>query len=862
MIFGLLASSCCVYICVILEREFLHCLLKASHESRPLASTKNIGKELATIDDNQQKTITRRKNRVLQDENVPAWIDMTIAFTQCSEKLGYLILQLAKNFIVYMAMVLACNGLHFLLKPYSQPRITSDIVVGLVLGNIPFLRKLFDEFNRAFGFIIDFGMMCYMFALGIEMDPYVLFKRPNKDALVAYCAIFSTFAISITTIPFLHFFSRYTGIAFTISISALLASSASPVLTRLITNLKIGKSDIGKLVIAAGMHSDLICLLVFSLCYIFMPTDSYCIGHHRDRTLKSDVKAIIAVVVQTSFTAVVSPVFLAWVNNENPEGRPMKGSHLVLSVAFMALICAPSTLYDFSPVLSAFMTGICLPRDGRVSKWIISKINYILSTIFFPIFFLWMGNAADVTKFRPGDPFTWLRFFLPLLIVVSGKVIGTLISGAILGFNWRESVLIGMLLVTKGHFQIYMAIKLTCHPSTDSADSGLLSVAAIFFAVVHSPVIVAQIIRRARKRAPTHTNALQLLKPSSELRIFLCLHGLDSVPASINFMEISRGISDPGLVIYVAEIIELTEHIASTMESGEGVQSNTIKDKAVIEMREQITNMFQAYIDTDGDGITLKRAMALSTINNMAQNICVLAENLMAALIILPFHRNQRQDGKFDTGNPGFRYVNRKLLKNSPCSVGILVNRGFGSIGKISRTEPSVKVAAIFIGGRDDREALCYVGRVAWHKGVHVTVIRFLVDTSAESSRLAAYRVTLPEQEQEMGLDDECFAQFYEQHIVGGRISYLEKHLANASETFSTLRSFEGEYSLVIVGREGGANSILTKGMNDWQQCPELGPIGDVLSGPDFSKSVSVLIIQQHKLRGELAGLDEDFTIM
>jgi len=287
----------------------------------------------------------------------------------------------------------------------------------------------------------------------------VLFKRPNKDALVAYCAIFSTFAISITTIPFLHFFSRYTGIAFTISISALLASSASPVLTRLITNLKIGKSDIGKLVIAAGMHSDLICLLVFSLCYIFMPTDSYCIGHHRDRTLKSDVKAIIAVVVQTSFTAVVSPVFLAWVNNENPEGRPMKGSHLVLSVAFMALICAPSTLYDFSPVLSAFMTGICLPRDGRVSKWIISKINYILSTIFFPIFFLWMGNAADVTKFRPGDPFTWLRFFLPLLIVVSGKVIGTLISGAILGFNWRESVLIGMLLVTKGHFQIYMAIK-------------------------------------------------------------------------------------------------------------------------------------------------------------------------------------------------------------------------------------------------------------------------------------------------------------------------------------------------------------------------------------------------------------------
>ena len=79
----------------------------------------------------------------------------------------------------------------------------------------------------------------------------------------------------------------------------------------------------------------------------------------------------------------------------------------------------------------------------------------------------------------------------------------------------------------------------------------------------------------------------------------------------------------------------------------------------------------------------------------------------------------------------------------------------------ISRFEPLLKVAIIFVGGRDDREALAYVGRVAWHSGVKVTVIRFLVDATAESSRLAAYRVTITEQEEEMGLDDafaRCFS--------------------------------------------------------------------------------------------------------
>ncbi|KAG4979204.1 hypothetical protein JHK84_032787 [Glycine max] len=703
------------------------------------------------------------------------------------------------------------------------------------MGNIPFLRELYEEFNKTFGFIIDFGMMCYMFALGIEMDPYMLFKRPTKDAQVAYAAILCTFIICCSMTPLFRYFTHQHGLAFTLSLSALVSSTASPVLTRLITSLKIGKSDIGSLVIGAGMHSDFLCSLLLSVGYIFMPSDAYCIGTKKDKTLLTIITVSIVIVAQTMFTAVVSPVFMAWVNNENPEGKPMKGSHLILSIAFVVMICASSTLYDYSPVLSAFMTGICLPREGRVSKWVVSKINSLLTTIFFPVFFLWMGYVADITKFDPGDPTTWLRVILPIAIVVVGKVVGTLVAGALLGFHWPESIAIGLLLITKGHFQIYMAIK---------------------------GAIVAQIIKRARKRAPTHSNALQLLDPLSELRIFLCLHGLDNVPASINFMEISRGSADSGILVYVAEIIELTDQIAATMESGEGVHTTTIKDKEVTEIREQVTSSFQAYVDRDGDGITFKRSLAVSTITNMAKNICVLAEDLMIALIILPFHRKQRQDGKLDGGNPGFRYVNRKLLKSAPCSVGILVNRGFGSIEKISRFEALLKVAVIFIGGKDDREALAYVGRVAWHPGVKVIVIRFLVDTNEESSRLAAHRVTLTEQEEEMGLDDECFAQFYERYIVGGRISYMEKHLANASETFSTLRSFEGQYSLVIVGREGGANSILTKGMNDWQQCPELGPIGDVLSGPDFSTSVSVLIIQQHKLRGELDGLDEEFSIM
>lgn len=192
------------------------------------------------------------------------------------------------------------------------------------------------------------------------------------------------------------------------------------------------------------------------------------------------------------------------------------------------------------------------------------------------------------------------------------------------------------------------------------------------------------------------------------------------------------------------------------------------------------------------------------------------------------------------------------------------MDRGFGST-RISRSSVSINIAVVFIGGKDDREALAFAGRMARHPGVKLSVIRFLLDLNNESSvstRLNRSRLHTAEQEEEMKLDDEYFAEFYGRHVAGGHVLYVEKYLVNSGQTFSTLRSLEGQYSLFIVGRGGRVNSVLTKGMNDWEECPELGPIGDILSASDYSVTSSVLIIQQHSLKGELHGLQDEFSIM
>ncbi|GAB4828070.1 hypothetical protein Ancab_034985 [Ancistrocladus abbreviatus] len=772
--------------------------------------------------------------------------------------------------VCFIALLAICNGTHLLLRRLSQPRIISETTVGLIIGNLGIVRKRFYERHdftgsRNMKFIADFGMICYMFALGLEMNPSRLLQVPTREAIVAYSGMVSTFLLACFTTPFLgyeegHVNSRM----FTLALSMILCSTGSPLLTRVLTDLKIGRSDVGQLAVAAAVHSELVATLIISVGYaVIQPENNFRLRRegNNPQTKKyfegnNCIHIAVSLALQVMVAAGIGPIVMSWINRANPQGKTLKGSHLVLSIAFVVIIGSISPFVGFSPVLSAFMTGVFLPREGRISKFMISKVNYFLSFIFYPYFFVWVGLEAEFGKFQGRSLGSWARLFCFFIIGTVGKIFGAFLSGLVFSFPWRESIALGLLLNVKGHLHMYLAI-VAKKNRIISNSTCLGMILAMILMIVYVP-LVAVYIGRAKKRTPKQRMALQWHDPSQELHILLCLHGPHNVPSATTFMEISQGAADPGIVVYATDMVELTDQIAATLAPGEGIDAVTVTDKSVIQMRHQITSELQEYVEESGVGVTLRRMLALSTFSNMHQDVCILAENSIVSLIVLPFHKGLQADGKMDTGHAGLRYVNRKVLRAAPCSVAILVDRGLGSTYKVSRSHVSLNVAVIFIGGKDDREALAYAGRVAHHTGVKLTVIRFLLDTDAEGSSTLASRARgrAEEQEEEMKLDDECFADFYEKLIAQGLVSYIEKHLVNSAQAYSTLQSMEGQYGLFIVGRGGRVNSVLTVGMNDLEQCPELGPLGDILSGPTFSSRASVLVIQQHNQRAEQGGAD------
>lgn len=131
---------------------------------------------------------------------------------------------------------------------------------------------------------------------------------------------------------------------------------------------------------------------------------------------------------------------------------------------------------------------------------------------------------------------------------------------------------------------------------------------------------------------------------------------------------------------------------------------------------------FQTYAQLSR--VRVKSAVAMSAFHNMHIDICNAACSNRVNFLLLSFHMRQRYDGSFETVNSGLKEVNANVLKDPPCSVGLLVDNGLGSPPTVNCSQ---HIYVLFFGGSDDREALMLARRMLQHGGVKLTVIQFVV---------------------------------------------------------------------------------------------------------------------------------------
>lgn len=219
-------------------------------------------------------------------------------------------------------------------------------------------------------------------------------------------------------------------------------------------------------------------------------------------------------------------------------------------------------------------------------------------------------------------------------------------------------------------------------------------------------------------------------RSNKPLCLMFCFQSIMNIPTIVNLIEASRGINrKENLSVYAMHLMELSER-SSAILMAHKVRRNGLpfwnKDKSEnnSSSSDMVVVAFEAFRRLSR--VSVRPMTAISPMATIHEDICQSAERKKTAMVILPFHKHVRLDRTWETTRNDYRWINKKVMEESPCSVAILVDRGLGGTTRVASSDFSLTITVLFFGGNDDREALAFAVRMAEHPGISLTVVRFI----------------------------------------------------------------------------------------------------------------------------------------
>ncbi|KAJ8624839.1 hypothetical protein MRB53_033369 [Persea americana] len=693
------------------------------------------------------------------------------------------------------------------------------------------------------------GRMLLMFLIGLELD--IDYLQRTKFLSVAI-TVGGTFTCAILAAIFSYLLYWQTDahgglILFTIILTIILSSTASPILIRMAVELKVA-TEVGQIAISSALLNDLSCFFIIAIVDVGQVRSFLGGKLHKITKLVVSLFNVIVILVAVRMTRPL----VRWLNRRYRQQRDLNFMELGAILSFVLSVAFLTYGSGYSSMIPCFIIGAVFPREGRAARTIFAKLTGPLHNVVLPLYIGSTGMLADIWVVWDSKH---LLAATMLIVVLSttAKVVGALLVARCFKLSIYQGLVLGLLLNVKGHVALLFLDNIATLGIWSPRTFNVVIVAVLLNTMLTGPVVSA-ILRRERKANAHYEHpGLEWQRPETELRMLACVHGPRDLPTIFNLVEASRGSDRSPLTAFFMHHVELTNTLPSHIFYH---QTDEDDDDYGREDNQQVNDAIDAFAQESG--IAVHQLTMVSAYSTMHQDICNGVEDVKASIVMIPFHRHQRMDGKILSGKAGHRVANKNVIRSVKCTVGILVDRGLGGTTQLSAMNVSTyHVVVLFFGGADDREALAYSGRLVEHCGISVTVVRFLAirgrdqetGFGGESGEDDEALVSMAGHEKLNNCDDELFlSSFLNRYLKTGRMSYVERHVGNGAETVDAIRGMvmEGMFSLYIIGKGGHGLSHITKGISHWIEFPELGVIGDLLASSDFKITGSILVIQQY----------------
>jgi Kef-type K+ transport system membrane component KefB len=372
--------------------------------------------------------------------------------------------------LVQLTVILTvCRLLGMLGRRLGQAQAVCDMIAGIALG--PSLLGLLAPTFQAWLFpqhLVDasgvasagvhpsmtilygmsqFGLVLYMFLVGLEFDSALFVQRARGVMLVSGIGVAVPFALGAAIVPWLAasgdlFPATVTPLQARMFIGACMAITAFPVLARILDEKGATRTAVGTVALSAGAADDVIAWTLLAVIVA---------------SLRSTATiAALALIGGAAYVLVMGTVGRTWLlrfgdsiarhGRVTPAARMTALTVLMMSAGFTAFIGLHS-------VFGAFLAGVIMPR-GELARDLRVRLADVTTLVLLPLFFVYSGLNTRLALLSA--PRLWMVAAVIITLAMAGKGLACTVAARWAGVGWREAAAVGVLMNARGLVELVM----------------------------------------------------------------------------------------------------------------------------------------------------------------------------------------------------------------------------------------------------------------------------------------------------------------------------------------------------------------------------------------------------------------------
>ena len=351
-------------------------------------------------------------------------------------------------------------------RKLKAPQVVGEIIAGLLIG--PSILGLVEQ-TEFLTHMAEIGVVLLMFSAGLETNLKDLMKTGPIAFLIACAGVFVPLVGGTVLYMGLYGVAPWGSEDFykAVFVGVIMTATSVSITVQALKELGKLKGKVGTTILSAAIIDDVIGIIVLT----------FVIGFKNPET--NPMNVVISTVL--FFLAAIGVGFILYLIFQKLDARyphtrriPILGLALCFAFAYGA-----EKWFGIADITGAYVAGIilCSIQD---SQYIDEKIDINSYMLFGPVFFASIGLKTSIDNIDAGIIIFSIGFVLVALIA---KIIGCGLMAKICRFNFKDSLKIGVGMMTRGEVALIVSQK--------GLSVGLLT--PVYFTAVILLIIVSSI---------------------------------------------------------------------------------------------------------------------------------------------------------------------------------------------------------------------------------------------------------------------------------------------------------------------------------------------------------------------------------